>query len=265
MKKRSKEPQAAPRIGMIAGAAAILAATAWAFYAPHHPEDNARGPMRTIADQSGPVGPAQASGAIAPDAGSPPSKPSLLEPAMIDPIPQKRSESPLIHSPGYYPPDDPESTSVITGRRDAPLVSLELDGGASSKEDLAHMLLAAISAKDEHAMHELRVTHNEFQTICWPEFPESRPVTHITANDAWLFSITKSMAGARSAVGSYGGRTLELVRVVSLPPFAYKNFNLYREVTIVARDYGSRQEVRLKFMPSIVERHGRYKALLFRD
>src|SRR5262245_5385813 len=45
--------------------------------------------------------------------------------SMLTPPPGQRSASPLTRSPGYYPPDDPESLSVQTGRREAPLVDLE--------------------------------------------------------------------------------------------------------------------------------------------
>jgi len=257
-------------MAVIAFAAAILVATAWALYAPHHPENAARramnlgaqpAPQSATPSPSGP-GPDMA---VVPRSGPPATNASLLQPSPIEPQPSTPSRSPLVNSPGYYPPADPESMSVITGKRDAPPVSLELSNAASSMDDLARLLLADINANDETAMHTLRVTKNEFRTICWPEFPNSRPITHLTVDDAWMFSITKSLAGVRHAVSSYGGRTLELIRVTSLPPIAYRNFNLYRGVTLVTRDYGSRMEVRLRFMPSVVERHGRFKALLFKD
>jgi len=156
--------------------------------------------------------------------------------------------------------------SVITGRRAAPPVDLELTGGAGSIEDLARMLLAGIGASQEKALHALRLTHNEFTTICWPEFPESRPVTHISADDAWEMSIAQSVKGAAHAVSLYGGRQLEVVRVESAAPFPYRNFTLYRQVTIMARELGAGgQEMRLSFASSVVERHGRFKALIFKD
>lgn len=267
---RKKAPGTGYRFAVIAGATAILVATAWAIYAPHHPENTARKPMNpgtpSIPQSAtpNPAGPDPDMAAV-PQSGPSATNASLLQPSPIEPEPSTRSHSPLENSPGYYPPADPESMSVITGKRDAPLVSLELSDGASSMDDLARMLLAGVSARDETAMHTLRLTKNEFRTICWPEFPNSRPITNITLDDAWMFSMAKSKEGIDHTLDDYGGRTLELVRVASLPPIAYRNFNLYRDVTLVTRDYGSRKEVRLHFMPSVVERHGRYKALLFRD
>ena len=179
--------------------------------------------------------------------------------------PPPRPRSPLERSPGYFPPADPESSSVVTGRRNAPAVSLELDGGARSIGALARNLLAAIDARDERAMHAQRLTFREFEGICWPEFPESRPITRITAADAWEFSLTSSLAGAGRTVGLYGGHGLELVRVEVGRTEEYRNFQLHRGVVIVARDAVDGSEVSLRFLPSIVERHGRFKALLYHD
>lgn len=176
-----------------------------------------------------------------------------------------RPRSPLERSPGYYPPNDPESLSVVTGRRDAPPVDLELTGGATSDMDLARMLLAGLNARDAGALHALRVTRREFEVILWPEFPESRPVTHITADDAWEMSNAQSLSGANRAIDGYGARQLELLGVESDPPFPYRNFMFYRGVRIVVRDQNTGEIERLKFAPSFVERHGRYKALTFKD
>lgn len=176
-----------------------------------------------------------------------------------------RPRSPLERSPGYFPPDDPESASVVTGRREAKAVDLPFSGGASTREDLAQMLLAALNARDEKAFHALRVTREEFAAILWPEFPESRPITNITADDAWGMAIAQSVAGAGRAVGQYGGRDLTLLRVEVGSTMPYRNFVLYRDVALVVRDRATGIESRLRFAPSFVERQGRVKALIFRD
>src|SRR6185295_16717115 len=174
-------------------------------------------------------------------------------------IPKPPPRSPLERSPGYYPPDDPESMSVFTGRRDAPAVDLELTGGAASIDQLGRMLLAGINARDERGIHALAVTRNEFEVILWREFPESRPVTHITADDAWEMSSIQSNAGVGRTLGALGYRRLEFIRVDTGPPVPYRNFTLYRKVEIVTRDPATSQEVRVGFAPSFVERHGRFK------
>lgn len=180
-------------------------------------------------------------------------------------IAKLRPRSPLERSPGYCPPDDPESMSVITGRRDAPLVDLELTGGAGSVDQLGRMLVAGINAHDETAIHALGVTRKEFEVILWREFPESRPVTHITVDDAWEMASGQSHAGVSRGVGSFGNRNLEFIRVDCGPPVPFRNFSLHRAVEIVARDPATAQEVRIHFAPSFVERHGRFKVLTFKD
>jgi len=181
--------------------------------------------------------------------------------------PPRRSvyTSQLVGRPGYYPPDDPESLSVVTGRREAPAVDLELTGGAASLEDLGKALLAALTAKDQNALDGLRVTKHEFRVICWPEFPESRPITNITLDDAWMMAAAQSHAGSVRTVGLYGGRDLELLDVQTSEPFAYRNFTRYSGVVLLARDRNSREIIHLAFAPSVIERHGRFKALLYRD
>ncbi len=173
--------------------------------------------------------------------------------------------SPLERSPGYYAPDDPESSSVARGRRYAPRVAFDLTGGASSLGDLARLLLADVEARDERAMHALRLTRREFQVICWPEFPQSRPITRITADDAWEFSLPTSLAGAGRTIGLYGGRDLSKARVTAGRIERYRNFTLHRDVVITAWDAQAKEWVSLRFVPSVVERHGQFKALLFKD
>jgi len=188
------------------------------------------------------------------------------EPILARPVASVgRPRSPLERSPGYYPPDDPESMSVVTGRRDAPAVDLELAGGASSIENLARLLLDDLQARNEGAMHALRLTKHEFAVICWPEFPESRPITHITVDDAWEFQAPTSLAGSSRAISAYGGRDLSLLKVQVGRVETFRNFTLHREVTLVVRDDATKEAIGLRFVPSIVERHGRFKALLFKD
>jgi hypothetical protein len=142
---------------------------------------------------------------------------------------------------------------------------MELSGGASSERGLVALLLAALSARDANALQALRVTKPEFATIFWPEFPESRPVTHITVDDAWEFQITQNASGANRALSGFGGKQLEFIRVDHDPPVPYTNFTMYSNVRIVSRDTSTGEEVVLRFAPSFVERHGRFKVLVYKD
>ena len=182
-------------------------------------------------------------------------------------VPAQRSvyTSRLVGRPGYYPPDDPESLSVLTGRREAPAVDLELSGGEASLEALGRAVVAAVTESNQSALDGLRVTKHEFRVICWPEFPESRPITSITLDDAWMMAAAKSHAGSSRAAGTYGGRNLELVNMEIPRPFAYRNFTRYSGLVLVARDRNSGEVLRLTFAPSVIERHGQFKVLMYRD
>jgi hypothetical protein len=245
------------RLGVALAVDAALIASAFAAFGWIHQRT---GPRAAVASVSAPmVASTPASVAVQ----APP--PAVQAPPLAVQGPPPRPRSPLERSPGYSPPADPESSSVLTGRRNAPAVSLELGGGARSIGALARNLLAAIQARDERAMHAQRLTFGEFEVICWPEFPQSRPITRITATDAWEFSLTSSLAGAGRTVGLYGGHELELVRVDVDRTEEFRNFRLHRGVVIVARDTVDGSEVSLHFLPSVVERHGRFKALLYHD
>jgi hypothetical protein len=211
---------------------------------------------------------AAASAAAAPAAPRAPRPAQVAAPAMLmsgASLAPTRRRSPLENSPGYVPPNDPESLSVITGRREAPAVDLPFAGGASSIDDLARRLVAAINARDERALFNLRVTRHEFSVILWPEFPESRPITNITADDAWEMGIEQNLAGVNRTIGSYGGQELELLKVETNPPQEFRNFHLYRGVGILVRERRTGKEATLHFAPSCAERLGRFKVLTYRD
>lgn len=210
-----------------------------------------------FASPAEPANPAHTSSALAL---FPPDGPAAPSPSVEPP-----HRSPLERSPGYYPPNDPESLSVARGRRDAKPVSMELGGGATSERGLVALLLAALGARDGSALQALRVTKPEFATIFWPEFPQSRPITNITLDDAWLMQIAQNASGANRALSGFGGKQLEFIRVDHDPPVPYTNFTMCSNVRIVTRDTSTGEEDVLRFAPSFVERHGRFKVLVYKD
>ena len=130
---------------------------------------------------------------------------------------------------------------------------------------MGRAILAALHRRDEAALHALGVTRHEFEIICWPEFPESRPITNITAEDAWLFSEASSRSGVGRMTGLYGNRDLEFLTLESAGSFPYRNFVRHHGMTIMARDRGTGEILRIKAAPSWIERHGRFKVLIFKD
>ncbi len=173
--------------------------------------------------------------------------------------------SPLRRSPGYYPPADPESASVRLGRREAPEVPDLFQGGAISMEEFGRLVVAALNALDEHEIHSLRVTRGEFEKIIWREFPQSRPITNITAGDAWSLSDPRSFTAVNRAIGIHGGRRLRFLTIEAASVQPFTNFLLHREVVINSVDEATAEIHKITIAPSIVERKGRFKALLYHD
>jgi len=166
---------------------------------------------------------------------------------------------------GWYPPADPESASVRLGRRAAPAVDLPLTGGTRSLPALGRAVLAAVAAGDPQAMLDLCVTKPEFETILWPEFPESRPATGLLAMDGWRVLANRLTSGSHGAVSDHGGTAWTFLRFETTAGVrAYRNFRLHRGLVLVARDADG-VEQRLHFVRTAVERKGVFKIYSLRD
>ncbi|MFI5371131.1 MAG: hypothetical protein ACHQ52_06190 [Candidatus Eisenbacteria bacterium] len=168
--------------------------------------------------------------------------------------------------PGYYPPNDPESSSVRIGRRvDAPLVKKPFHGGARSLNELGRMVCHALDYEMADTLFALAVREDEFRDILWPEFPQSRPATGVTWQDGWLFLYGRMHAGSAQAIREWGGHVYQFIRFDRYDSTThYKNFNLHNGLILVARDdEGNIQEFR--WLRSAVERKGRFKIYSMKD
>ena len=163
-------------------------------------------------------------------------------------------------SPGYVPLVDPEASSVVLGRRlNAPPVSARFDGGAKSLDELGRAVLWALHHSDGDSLRRLCVSRREFEEVMWREFPESRPATGLTADDAWATLDRRFLAGVGGAVHEYGGRPLQFKRVeVYQSVRNYKNFRLHNGLVIIATNERGEEE-RLLFVRAAAERKGRFK------
>jgi hypothetical protein len=176
-----------------------------------------------------------------------------------------RPRSVLEGAPGYYPPNDPESLSVVRGRRQAKPVTLAFRGGRRSVQELARAVVSALEDGDRKALQELCVTEEEFRVILWPEFPQSRPATGATAEDGWYFLTRRNQGGVDKALQELGGRRLDLVHAERAGDVAaYRNFRLHHDVRIVVRNERG-QEDTLAVIRSVAERKGVFKIYSLRD
>jgi hypothetical protein len=167
-------------------------------------------------------------------------------------------------SPGWYPSVDPESMSVLLGRRaNAPLVRTLFTGGTRSMKEMGQAVCRMLHHNAADSLFTLCVTESEFRDILWREFPSSRPATGLTWEDAWRTLYTRLLSGTRDATGDYGGRYYEFVRWESAKPSkdtvsVYKNFKLHNGLLLVARRDDGQIE-RMHWLRSIAERKGRFK------
>jgi hypothetical protein len=115
------------------------------------------------------------------------------------------------------------------------------------------------------SMLALCVTADEFRDILWREFPESRPATGLTWQDAWGIVGMRLRTGTSGAVNDYGGHVLQFMRFEQADTTVrFKNFKLHRGLTLVVRnDEGS--EERMTWLRSVAERKGAFKILGVED
>ncbi len=181
------------------------------------------------------------------------------------PIGQAPVPSVLASMPGYEPADDSEAASVETGRREVGPTELELSGGESSAEELVIAALEALRENDLARLQALGVTHTEFEELCWPEFPESRPVTGWSSHEAWGNFDSRNISGVQRGMSDWAGRHLfleELSYRSGLAP--YTNFTLYRDAVIQAQAENG-EIVEIEFVRTLIERNGRWKIYSFKD
>jgi len=163
-------------------------------------------------------------------------------------------------SPGYVPLVDPESLSVLLGRRTGvPLVGKPLRGGARSLDDLGRAVCRALHHEAPDSLLALCVSEDEFRDILWREFPQSRPATGMTWQDAWPTLWGRLHGGCRGAVSDFGGHYVEFLRFERSDTTArYRNFKLHNGLILVVRtDTGEIEEQR--WLRSVVERKGVFK------
>jgi hypothetical protein len=162
-------------------------------------------------------------------------------------------------SPGYVPLVDPESTAVLLGRRvSAPLVSTPFSGGTKSLDQLGRTVCRVVHHKSLDSLMTLCVSDREFKDILWPEFPNSRPVTGIQWDFAWMVLYGRLHGGCSQTIRDYGGHYYEFLSLQPDSIMQYKNFKMYSRISMFVRNEDGQIE-QWKWLRAVVERKGRYK------
>lgn len=178
--------------------------------------------------------------------------------AVSDSVARPRPPS-IQDSPGWYPIVDPESMSVVLGRRtNAPVVSTPFRGGTASLDDLGRTICRLLARSDRDSLIALCIRDDEFRDILWREFPHSRPITGLTWEDGWTSLAQRLISGCSGAVGEYGGKRFEFLRFEVDSVGRYKNFKLHMRLRLIVRD-DQGQAITMRWVRSVAERKGRYK------
>ena len=176
-----------------------------------------------------------------------------------------RYRSSLDKNPMYQLPYDPEWRSTITGVRTASPVAQELRNYRDSLGELAQRLLTAVGQDDHDQLNAMSIDRDEFEVICWPSFPQSRPYAKVPVLEAWNFHVGHCGGGIAQMLRHFGGRALVLESVSHGEIKDYGNFRLFNDVVVHAVDQASGDKVEITNMETVIERHGRFKPYIYKD
>ena len=167
--------------------------------------------------------------------------------------------------PGYIPLSDPDSLADELGRRPhAAYVSMPFTRGERSLEALGRAVCGALHRESPDSMLKLCLNADEFRTILWPEFPQSRPATGLAWSDGWQVLQGRLNGGSIAFTRDFGGHVYTLLKVETSATTNYKNFKLHNGIVIVAKDDEGKTH-RFPFIRSVAERKGRFKIYSMAD
>jgi hypothetical protein len=142
----------------------------------------------------------------------------------------------------------------------------QFDGGAASVDALLDRFLSALQAKDETALHRLRVTEKEYRDIIIPGSakPDEAPRQATEANSQFFWSMlnAKSEDIARLLIKNYGGQHYtrkELKLSKGTRKFGW--YTAHGDVQLILQDESG--QTRELHTGTIAEVGGRYKFIGF--
>lgn len=171
----------------------------------------------------------------------------------------------LDSTPGFVVAYDPEWRSQVTGVRSAPDPDFDLFGGASSLRDLLQNVLDLLAENDEQGMVDLALRKEEFEIICWPAFPQSRPYLRFKWEEAWGFHYAGILGGIKAGIRDGGGRKLQLSSVAYGEVKDFGLFEVYDDVRVGAVDQETGETIEFTFIDSAIERNGVFKVFIYAD
>lgn len=168
--------------------------------------------------------------------------------------------------PDYHPgANDPEADAAKKGRREVPVSDRSFDiGGAPSLDDLVTLVVAGIDKAEGPTLERTAITRHDFETILWPEFPQSRPAAGVPSAEAWDFVHRQHVASFNRTAGELHGKGLRVASMKVGKVSRYTNFTLHDDIAITLVD-ASENPIQFDMIRTVVECHGRYKLYATRD
>jgi len=168
--------------------------------------------------------------------------------------------------PDYKPgADDPEAEAAARGYREVPVSDRTFEhGGAASLDDLVQMVATGIDLGDGPMLDRSAVTFGDFETILWPEFPQSRPAAGVPINESWDFLRRRHMASFNRTTGEMHGKGLKVASIKVGKVVKYTNFKLHDDMDVTLVD-AQGNAIQFDMIRTVVECHGRFKLYSTRD
>ena len=155
---------------------------------------------------------------------------------------------------------------MAIGRRlNAPVVGMRFSDGAKSLDDLGRQICWAVHHTSADSIRRLCITRAEFAEIMWREFPQSRPVTGLQVDDAWIYLEARLRGGVSRLLDELGGQHVTFLRWERADTTAvYKNFRLHNGLRLVVSDEQGRERV-VDGIRAVAERKGVFKIQSMKD
>jgi hypothetical protein len=127
-------------------------------------------------------------------------------------------------------------------------------GAPKDIDILARQVLAALAAKDQTALHSLRIDRGEFKRYIWPTFAVQ------DAGEARAYAIysQNSDAGLKNHLATFGGAKFEVIAVKTGPAKQYKGYRVLPNPEVNLRGEDGQEQV-LKLGAALLDHDGQIK------
>lgn len=138
----------------------------------------------------------------------------------------------------------------------------ELEGGATSRDELVTEFVEALSARDTAALAQAVLNPAEFIDLYFPHTVYTRPPYQMDPAAIWFQMQNNSSRGLTRALNRYGGRPLELAGYSCADQPVIEGPNRVWEECVVRLGSGSSAEA-IRLFGLILETDGRFKFVTY--